>query len=31
LQNPYVLQEGKDSYQLPPESDEIVEHTFCGT
>lgn len=31
LQNPYVLQEGRDKYQLPPEPDEIVEKTFCGT
>jgi uncharacterized protein YdiU (UPF0061 family) len=31
LQNPYVQQEGKDRYQLPPKADEVVEHTFCGT
>lgn len=31
LQNPFVQQEGKDKYQLPPEPDEIVEKTFCGT
>lgn len=31
LQNPFVLQEGKDIYQLPPEPDEEVKQTFCGT
>jgi len=31
LQNPYVQQEGKDSYSLPPEPDEVVKQTFCGT
>ncbi len=31
LQNPYVQQEGKGNYQLPPEPDEEVKHTFCGT
>ena len=31
LQNPYVQQEGKDSYMLPPEPDEVVRQTFCGT
>jgi protein adenylyltransferase len=31
LQNPYVQQEGKDRYSLPPEPDEMVLQTFCGT
>lgn len=31
LQNPYTQQLGKEKYQLPPEPDEIVEKTFCGT
>ncbi|MBE9516273.1 MAG: YdiU family protein [Proteobacteria bacterium] len=31
LQNPYVIQEGKDKYMLPPEPDEVVKQTFCGT
>jgi uncharacterized protein YdiU (UPF0061 family) len=31
LQNPFVRQEGKDSYMLPPEPDEVVKQTFCGT
>ncbi len=31
LQNPFHLQAGKDSYQLPPEPDEVVRQTFCGT
>ena len=31
LQNPYVQQEGKDSYMRPPEPDEVVKQTFCGT
>ena len=31
LQNPYVQQEGKESYMLPPEPDEVVNQTFCGT
>ena len=31
LQNPFVQQAGKDSYQLPPEPDEEVKYTFCGT
>jgi len=31
LQLPYVLQAGKDSYMLPPEPDEVVKQTFCGT
>ncbi|MEA1889098.1 MAG: YdiU family protein [Pseudomonadota bacterium] len=31
LQNPYQQQEGKDSFSLPPEPDEVVKQTFCGT
>jgi uncharacterized protein YdiU (UPF0061 family) len=31
LQNPYVLQSGKDIYMQPPEPDEVVIQTFCGT
>ncbi len=31
LQNPYVPQEGMDKYQLPPEPNEEVKQTFCGT
>ncbi len=31
LQNPYQRQQGKDVYMLPPEPDEIVAQTFCGT
>ena len=31
LQKPYELQPGKDAYMLPPEPDEIVRETFCGT
>lgn len=31
LQNPYVQQQGKDSYSLPPKPDEEVKQTFCGT
>ena len=31
LQNPYVQQEGKDRYMLPPEPHEVVAKTFCGT
>lgn len=31
LQNPYVEQAGKERYRRPPEPDEIVSRTFCGT
>ncbi len=31
LQSPYTLQEGKDNYRPPPEPDEVVKQTFCGT
>jgi uncharacterized protein YdiU (UPF0061 family) len=31
LQDPFTQQEGKDRYMLPPEPDEVVRQTFCGT
>jgi uncharacterized protein YdiU (UPF0061 family) len=31
LQNPYVEQEGNARYRLPPEPNEVVTKTFCGT
>jgi len=31
LQNPWQKQPGKDAYMLPPEPDEVVQQTFCGT
>jgi len=31
LQNPYVEQAGKERYLLPPEPEEKVTKTFCGT
>ncbi len=31
LQNPYTQQDGKDRYKLPPEPDEVIKQTFCGT
>jgi len=31
LQNPYVEQAGKERYLLPPEPEEVVQKTFCGT
>jgi len=31
LQNPFVEQAGKERYRLPPEPEEIVTKTFCGT
>ena len=31
LQDPYVLQEGRERYLLAPEPHEVVEATFCGT
>ncbi len=31
LQKPYELQPQKDVYMLPPEPDEVVQQTFCGT
>jgi len=31
LKNPYVQQDGKECYMLPPEPYEEVKQTFCGT
>jgi len=31
LQNPWERRAGKDVYMLPPEPDEVVQQTFCGT
>ncbi len=31
LQNPYAEQAGKERYRLPPEPEEVVSQTFCGT
>jgi uncharacterized protein YdiU (UPF0061 family) len=31
LQSPFSLQQGNDRYMLPPEPDEVVKQTFCGT
>ena len=31
LQRPFIQQEGKDRYMQPPEPDEVVRQTFCGT
>jgi len=31
LQNPYIEQAGKERYRLPPEPEEVVSKTFCGT
>jgi len=31
LENPFEYQQGKDSYMLPPEPEEVVHKTFCGT
>jgi uncharacterized protein YdiU (UPF0061 family) len=31
LQNPWQQQPGKDAYMLPPEPEEVVQQTFCGT
>jgi uncharacterized protein YdiU (UPF0061 family) len=31
LQNPFERQDGKEQYQLPPEPEEVVHQTFCGT
>jgi uncharacterized protein YdiU (UPF0061 family) len=31
LQEPYLRQAGKDNYMLPPEPEELVTQTFCGT
>ena len=31
LQSPYALAEGNEAYSLPPEPEEVVLQTFCGT
>jgi len=31
LQKPFERQQGKDDYMLPPNPDEVVKETFCGT
>ena len=31
LHKPYERQPQKDNYMLPPEPDEVVQQTFCGT
>lgn len=31
LENPFNFQKGMDKYMLPPEPEEVVENTFCGT
>lgn len=31
LQQPFTEQQGKERYRLPPEPEEVVEMTFCGT
>lgn len=31
LQNPFQYQPGKESYMLPPEPEQVVHQTFCGT
>jgi uncharacterized protein YdiU (UPF0061 family) len=31
LQNPFVLQQGRDKFMQPPKPEEVVEQTFCGT
>ncbi len=31
LENPFELQTGKEAYMLPPEPEEVVHQTFCGT
>ncbi len=31
LQKPFEYQHGRDQYRLPPEPEEIVQETFCGT
>jgi hypothetical protein len=31
LQTPYTVQQGKETYQLPPKAEEVVHQTFCGT
>ena len=31
LQTPFVVQDGMESYMLPPKPEEVVLQTFCGT
>ncbi|MCW8933591.1 MAG: YdiU family protein [Gammaproteobacteria bacterium] len=31
LEDPFTLQPGMDKYMLPPEPEQVVENTFCGT
>jgi len=31
LERPFEVQEGKESYMLPPRPEEVVHKTFCGT
>jgi len=31
LEKPFILQEGMDEYMLPPDPEQVVENTFCGT
>lgn len=31
LQYPYVEQQGRERYRLPPEPEQVVRQTFCGT
>jgi len=31
LDNPYTEQDNREVYSKPPEKDEIVQATFCGT
>ncbi|KPK12049.1 MAG: hypothetical protein AMJ68_03700 [Acidithiobacillales bacterium SG8_45] len=31
LQNPFTVQSGKERYKQPPEPEEVVTKTFCGT
>ncbi len=31
LEKPFELQAGKEAYMLPPEPEEVVHQTFCGT
>jgi hypothetical protein len=31
LNNPFTEQPGQERYAIPPEPDQIVQATFCGT
>lgn len=31
LQDPYTQQAGRDQFNLAPEPDKVIKHTFCGT